>query len=99
MRDGNVITTTEIVTYIKSMQLFLQLTVQAACVIGMKDGDLFFFPVCINNLILIVTCHLNGYKILFIFYNLCCLRHDKVDVKNVSSHTMFYLKFVNFKVI
>ena len=31
--------------------------------------------------------------------HLCCLRHNKANVKNVSTRTMTYLKFVHFKVI
>ena len=34
-----------------------------------------------------------------ILYNLCCLCHNKADVKNVSICTMLYLNFVHFKVI
>ena len=34
-----------------------------------------------------------------ILYNLCCLRHKKAYVKNVSIRTALYLFFVYFKVI
>ena len=53
----------------------------------------------LNNLILIVTYHLIGWKNQIILYNLCCLCHNKADIKNVSIRTKLHLSFVHFKVI
>ena len=35
---------------------------------------------------------------MIILYNLCCLRHNKADVRNVSIR-LLYLNFLHFKVI
>ena len=52
-----------------------------------------------NDLIFIVTHQLIGLKYQIIMYNLCCLRHNKTDIENISICSKFLMKKQQKKII
>ena len=48
------------------------------------------------NLILIITRHLIGKNKYIFWYNLCCLRHDKATIENISINLTLHLRFVRY---